>query len=98
MIDDVKPVVSERKKAANRANAQKSTGPKTAEGKARSRLNAVTHGLCAVVIEIPGEDRELLEKRVRGTTTGTSWNGVNLSRCAGGLLCLTLDLSFICDL
>ena len=65
MIDDVKPVVSERKKAANRANAQKSTGPKTAEGKARSRLNALTHGLCAVVIEIPGEDRELLEKRVR---------------------------------
>ena len=35
MIDDVKPVVSERKKAANRANAQKSTGPKTAEGKSR---------------------------------------------------------------
>jgi hypothetical protein len=30
--------------AARRANAQKSTGPRTAAGKARSRLNALKHG------------------------------------------------------
>src|SRR5436305_13780745 len=37
---------SERRRAANRANAQLSTGPRTVEGKARSSLNAVKTGLC----------------------------------------------------
>ena len=32
---------SDRKLAANRANAQKSTGPRTAEGKQRVRLNGL---------------------------------------------------------
>ena len=33
--------------AANRANAQAATGPRTSSGKARSSRNAVTHGLYA---------------------------------------------------
>lgn len=37
--------ISERRRAANRANAQKSTGPRTARGKSLSRFNAVRHGL-----------------------------------------------------
>jgi len=36
---------SPAKLAANRRNAQRSTGPKTPEGKARSRWNSVQHGL-----------------------------------------------------
>ena len=34
-----------KQSAANRRNAKKSTGPKTAAGRARSRMNATQHGL-----------------------------------------------------
>ena len=39
--------ISDRKLAANRRNARKSTGPKTAAGKATASRNAITHGLLA---------------------------------------------------
>lgn len=39
--------VSERKARANRENAKKSTGPKTARGKRYSSFNAISHGLLA---------------------------------------------------
>ena len=39
--------ISERKLAANRTNALKSTGPRTERGKAVSRLNATKHGILA---------------------------------------------------
>ncbi len=38
---------SSRKIAANQRNAQLSTGPRTAKGKARSKLNSLLHGLAA---------------------------------------------------
>src|SRR5262249_21759098 len=47
---------TERQIAANRLNAQKSTGPRTDEGRAAVRLNAVKHGLCARTLVLPGED------------------------------------------
>ncbi len=42
-------MVSEKRLAANRRNALRSTGPRTSEGKARSRLNAIKHGLSASI-------------------------------------------------
>jgi hypothetical protein len=42
--------------AANQANAQKSTGPRSVEGKSVSRFNALKHGIDAASIVIPGED------------------------------------------
>src|SRR5258705_8375585 len=45
--------------AANRANAKLSTGPRSDQGKAVSRLNGVTHGMtCKLPVVLPGEDPE----------------------------------------
>jgi hypothetical protein len=44
--------------AANKANAQKSTGLKTGEGKAKSCMNRLTHGFASAQSIIPGEDHE----------------------------------------
>jgi hypothetical protein len=58
-----KKPLSERQLAANRANAQKSTGPRTPEGKARTRFNSLKHGLTAVDVCLPGESREEYDQR-----------------------------------
>ena len=47
---------------SNRRNALKSTGPKTPEGKAAVRLNALQHGLLSQEILLPGEDGEALRE------------------------------------
>ena len=45
---------------ANRQNAQKSTGPKTPEGKAAVRLNALKHGLLSQDVILSDENEEAL--------------------------------------
>jgi hypothetical protein len=64
-----KSTTSAAKAAANQRNAQKSTGPRTAEGKEKARFNALKHGQTARSLLLPREDpaalnalrRELLD-------------------------------------
>ena len=54
-------MTSERQKAANQANARRSTGPKTQKGKAIVRFNALRHGLLTRDVVLPGEDADAFE-------------------------------------
>jgi hypothetical protein len=54
--------VSEARLEANRANAQQSTGPQTPEGKSRTRLNGLRHGLTGQTVVMPFEDRKAYER------------------------------------
>ena len=49
-------MTSQKQIGANRRNAQKSTGPKTPEGKDVVRFNPMRHGLTAQTVLLPDED------------------------------------------
>src|SRR4051812_42585251 len=73
-------MASIRQLNANRENAQKSTGPKSDEGKSRSRRNALKHGLSGSGIVLPDEASDALEARTeewrpqyRPTTRQGEW-------------------------
>ncbi len=53
---------SPEKMAANQANAQLSTGPKTPEGKARAARNSLKHGLSAREIVVRAEDQAAFDE------------------------------------
>ena len=54
-------MATEAQIAANRANAQKATGPRTEEGKSRTRYNATRHGLCRCIISLDDDDTNEVE-------------------------------------
>jgi hypothetical protein len=56
-IPNPQPLIPEPRTRANRANALRSTGPRTDSGKERSSRNALRHGLTAASAVLPSEDR-----------------------------------------
>jgi hypothetical protein len=52
-------------RAANRANATHSTGPRTESGKIRSARNALTHGLTSRAAILPSEDAAVYQQHCR---------------------------------
>jgi hypothetical protein len=57
---------SERQREANRRNGRKG-GPKTIEGKERSRVNSLKHGLTSsILVVLPDEDRNEYNELLRG--------------------------------
>ncbi len=63
----------------NKANAQHSTGPNTPEGKKRSSLNALRHGLTARAVVMPTEDPEAYERLLKALTAEYRPKGVTES-------------------
>jgi hypothetical protein len=65
-------MTTKRQINANRQNAKRSTGPKTPEGKANVRYNAMQHGLLAEAALLPDEDeatfRSFSERIIRELT------------------------------
>jgi hypothetical protein len=55
-------MATEKQIAANRRNAQKSTGPKSEEGKTKAKFNALKHGMTADTAVLPYEDPNSYEQ------------------------------------
>src|SRR5947209_2670174 len=63
--------------AANRRNAQLSAGPKTVEGKERSRRNALKHGLTGEGVALPDEDAAEVASRFQELQEELKPNGIS---------------------
>ena len=54
-------MTTEAQMKANQENAKKSTGPTSIEGKKRSSMNAMTHGILSTITTLPGEDEAFMQ-------------------------------------
>jgi cell division protein FtsB len=60
-VDDTSNMTLSKRQIANQANAQRSTGPRSASGKASSRLNAIKHGLAVPASALPDLAQEVTQ-------------------------------------
>jgi len=58
-------MITQRQLRANRRNAKKSTGPRTPEGRAACRLNALKHGLAAADVILPSAEDQTAFAQLR---------------------------------
>lgn len=68
-------MTTEKQRRSNRANALVSTGPTSAEGKARSAGNALRHGVRSSQPVIPGESPDAWERHRAGVVTALGPDG-----------------------
>ena len=68
MIPSTSETITDRA-LINRANAQHSTGPRTEEGKQRSSLNALRHGLTGQIIVLPSDDLNAYQHHIQAYVT-----------------------------
>ncbi len=75
-------MATDKQIAANRRNALKSTGPRTAEGKQRSARNATTHGLWAsATVVLQGEDASAWDALLEGVQRNLAPHGPIETEC-----------------
>src|ERR1700735_5502830 len=82
----------------NRANAQHSTGPKTIEGKQKSSLNALRHGLTGQIVVMPTEDLAAYQQHLKSFTDELAPKGVIESNLVQALADTTWRLNRVAAL
>src|SRR5262245_55163448 len=61
-------ITAAERAAINRRNAPRSSGPKSPEGRSRSKMNALKHGMRAQTPVLPGEDPAAFRHRLDSWT------------------------------
>jgi hypothetical protein len=78
------PTLDPQTQAPNPA-ARRATGPTTPEGKNRSRLNALRHGLAGQTVLMPWEDREAYQAHCAAIISELAPAGQLETQCAQGI-------------
>jgi hypothetical protein len=90
--------MSPNRSEINRANAQHSTGPKTAEGKKQSSLNALRHGLTGQIVVMPTEDLAAYQLHLKSFTDEYHPSGATESNLVQALADTTWRLNRVAAL